>query len=161
MYKSSFKVFSVLMVLALVMMALPMQKAQALSADVVISQIYGGGGNSGGIFTNDFVELFNRGTTPVSLDGWSIQYTSATGTGLFGSSTTLITPLSGSLAPGQYLLIQEAAGAATIAPLPTPDITNSTPINMSGTGGKVALVTSTTGLGCNGGSTPCSAAQLD
>ncbi len=161
MYKSSFKVFSVLMVLALVMMALPMQKAQALSADVVISQIYGGGGNSGGIFTNDFVELFNRGTTPVSLDGWSIQYTSATGTGLFGSSTTLITPLSGSLAPGQYLLIQEAAGAATIAPLPTPDITDSTPINMSGTGGKVALVTSTTGLGCNGGSTPCSAAQLD
>jgi len=31
---------------------------------------------------------------------------------------------------------------------------------MSGTGGKVALVMSTTGLGCNGGSTPCSAAQL-
>ena len=43
MYKSSFKVFSVLMVLALVMMAVPMRKAQALSADVVISQIYGGG----------------------------------------------------------------------------------------------------------------------
>jgi hypothetical protein len=31
---------------------------------------------------------------------------------------------------------------------------------MSGTGGKVALVNSTTSLGCNGGSTPCSAAQL-
>jgi predicted extracellular nuclease len=160
MYKTSFKVFSVLMVLALVLMALPMQKAQALSTDVVISQVYGGGGNSGGIYTNDFVELFNRGTSTVSLTGWSIQYTSATGTGLFGSSTTLITPLSGSLAPSQYLLIQEAAGANVIAPLPTPDITDSTPINMSGTGGKVALVMSTDGLGCNGGSTLCSAAQL-
>lgn len=136
------------------------QPAVAVSSDIVISQVYGGGGNSGGVYTNDFVELFNRGTTTVSLAGWSIQYTSATGTGNFGSSTTLITPLSGSLAPGQYLLVQEAAGAASIAPLPTPDVTDSSPINMSATGGKVALVMSTTGLGCNGGSTPCSSAQL-
>jgi len=155
-----FKGFSIVMIMALMLAALPMQRAEAISADIVISQVYGGGGNSGGVYTNDFVELFNRGATTVSLAGWSIQYTSATGTGLFGSSTTLITPLSGSLAPGQYLLVQEAAGSNVIAPLPTPDITDSTPINMSGTGGKVALVTSTTGLGCNGFSTPCSAAQL-
>lgn len=158
------RVFSLLAIFALigglVPMALPPQVAQALSADIVISQVYGGGGNSGGVYTNDFVELFNRGTSTVSLSGWSIQYTSATGTGNFGSATNLITPLSGSLAPGQYLLVQEAAGSAVIAALPTPDVTDSTPINMSGTGGKVALVTSSTGLGCNGGSTPCSAAQL-
>ena len=134
--------------------------ASAVSIDIVISQIYGGGGNTGGIYTNDFIELFNRGTAPVSLAGWSLQYASATGTGLFGSATNLLTPLSGSLAPGQYLLVQEAAGANVIAPLPTPDITDATPINMSATGAKVALVNSTTGLGCNGGSTPCSAAQL-
>lgn len=152
---------NVLVALAMVLGLLPAtQPAQALSADVVISQVYGGGGNSGGIYTNDFVELYNRGTTTVSLTGWSIQYTSAIGTGNFGANSGQLTPLSGSLAPGQYLLIQEAAGTNVIAPLPTPDITDDTPINMSGTGGKVALVTSATGLGCNGGSTPCSAAQL-
>ena len=47
---------------------------------VVISQIYGGGGNSGATWRNDFVELFNRGAAPVSVDGWSVQYASATGT---------------------------------------------------------------------------------
>ena len=46
MYKTSFKVFSVFMVLAMILMAVPMQKAQALSADVVISQVDGGGGNA-------------------------------------------------------------------------------------------------------------------
>ena len=125
--KRIFHLLSVLAILAMVSAFLPVQSAQALSADIVISQVYGGGGNSGGVYTNDFVELFNRGTTTVSLSGWSIQYTSATGTGLFGSSTTLITPLSGSLAPGQYLLVQEAAGSNVIAPLPTPDITDCNP----------------------------------
>jgi uncharacterized protein len=134
--------------------------AKAVSPDVVISQVYGGGGNSGGIYTNDFVELFNRGTTTVSLAGWSIQYTSSTGTGNFGSATNLITPLSGSLAPGQYLLVQEAAGAAVIAPLPTPDVTDSTAINMSATGGKVALVNTTTPLGCNGVANACTPTAL-
>lgn len=136
------------------------RRAQAVSTSIVISQVYGGGGNSGAQYTNDFVELFNRGNTTISLSGWSIQYTSATGTGNFGSATNLITPLSGSIAPGQYLLIQEASNAAVGAPLPTPDVTDTTPINMSGTAGKVALVNTTTPLGCNGGSTPCSAAAL-
>src|SRR5262249_3622340 len=35
--------------------------AQSASSDIVVSQLYAGGGNSGAIFTNDFVELFNRG----------------------------------------------------------------------------------------------------
>ena len=132
----------------------------AVSPDIVISQVYGGGGNSGATYTHDYIELFNRGTTTVSVTGWSVQYTSAAGTGNFGSATNLITPLSGSLAPGQYLLVQEATNAAVGSPLPTPDVTDSTPINMSGTAGKVALVNTTTPLGCNGGSTPCSAAAL-
>jgi len=42
--------------------------------------------------------------------------------------------------------------------LPTPDATGT--VNMSGTGGKVALVNTAAGLACNGGSTACSAAQL-
>ena len=64
----------------------PGRAAQAVSADVVISQVYGGGGNAGATYTHDFVELFNRGTTTVSLAGLSVQYASATGTGNFSAS---------------------------------------------------------------------------
>jgi predicted extracellular nuclease len=158
--KALSRLFSISVCLAMLLSALPMQPAYAIPPDIVISQVYGGGGNSGGVYTNDFVELFNRGTTTVSLAGWSVQYASATGTGNFGSSTTMITPLSGSLTPGQYLLVQEAAGANVFAPLPTPDVTDTSPIAIAATGGKVALVNTTTPLGCNGGSTACSTAAL-
>lgn len=142
-------------------LVLGVRPAQAVSPDLVISQVYGGGGNSGATYTHDFIELFNRGSAPVSLAGWSIQYASATGTGNFGANTGQLTELPAiSLAPGQYLLVQEAQGSGGTTALPTPDVTDATPINMSGTGGKVALVNSTTSLGCNGGSNPCSAAAL-
>ncbi len=136
--------------------------AQAVSPNIVISQVYGGGGNASAPYKNDFVELFNRGTTPVSLSGWSVQYASATGTGNFGGNAIAL--LSGTLQPGQYYLIQLAAGTSCSggpcgAALPTPDATGT--VNMSGTGGKVALVNTTTGLACNGSSgQPCSPAQL-
>ena len=135
--------------------------AAEAASDMVISQVYGGGGNTGAPYSNDFVELFNRGTTPANLAGWSLQYASATGTGNLGASATQLTELpSLTLQPGQYLLVQEAPGAAATAPLPTPDVVDPTPIAMSGTAGKVALVRSSTSLGCNGGSTACSPAQL-
>jgi hypothetical protein len=35
------------------------QPAQAISTTIVISQVYGGGGNSDAPYTHDFVELFN------------------------------------------------------------------------------------------------------
>jgi predicted extracellular nuclease len=133
--------------------------AGAASPNVVISQVYGGGGNSGAQYTNDFIELFNRGSAPADISTWSLQYTSATGTGNFGSAANLITPLSGVLEPGQHMLVEESGGT-TGAPLPTPKATDATPINMSATGGKVALVNTQTPLGCNGGTTPCPPAAL-
>ncbi len=159
MNKQLFKVFSVITILALMLTALPMQSAQAVSTTLLSARCMVEAVIPGHHTRNDFVELFNRGATTISLSGWSIQYASATGTGNFGATTTQITPLSGSLAPGQYLLVQEAASSVG-APLPTPDVTDSTPIAMSATAGKVALVNTATPLGCNGGSTPCSAAQL-
>jgi predicted extracellular nuclease len=116
--------------------------APALAAsDIVISQVYGGGGNSGGVYINDFVELFNRGATSVNLNGMSVQYASVTGTGNWG-----VTALpSKTLAPGQFLLIQMAAGAnSALTPLPTPDGTGTTAL--SGTGGKVLLSSGTSVL---------------
>jgi hypothetical protein len=137
------------------------ETACAISSSIVISQVYGGGGNPGATYTHDFIELFNRGTTTVSLAGWSVQYASATGTGNFGSVSSMITELPAvSLAPGQYLLIQEGAGVGGTMLLPTPDVTDATPIYIGATGGKVALVNTTTPLGCNGSSTPCSPAAL-
>src|SRR5215471_9431917 len=127
---------------------------------LVISQVYGGGGNSGATYQNDYIELFNPTGSSVSVAGWSVQYTSATGTGNFGGATNLITPLSGSILPGQYLLVQEASNAAVGTVLPTADVTDTTPINMAAGAGKVALVNTTTPLGCNGGSTPCSPSAL-
>ncbi|MFE7595513.1 lamin tail domain-containing protein, partial [Kitasatospora sp. NPDC057512] len=125
------------------LVALPGGVAQAASPDIVISQVYGGGGNSGAPYTNDFVELYNRGTAPVSVTGWTVQYASAAG----GSWSR--TTLSGTIAPGRYLLVQEAAGAGTGAALPTPDATGT--IAMSATSGKVALVTNGTALTCTSG----------
>jgi predicted extracellular nuclease len=144
MSKSLFKMFSAITILALMMMALPMQSVGAVSSNIVISQIYGGGGNSGATYTNDFVELFNRGTAPVDITGWSVQYASAAGTTWAVTALTSVT-----LQPGQYYLVQEAAGTGGTTPLPTPDATGSIP--MSATAGKVALVNNTTpltGTGC-------------
>ena len=115
-------------------------------AQVVISQVYGGGGNTGATYTNDFIELFNRGAAPVSLNGWSVQYNSATGTGTW--QVTNLTNVT--LQPGQYYLVQEAQGTGGTTPLPTPDAIGT--IAMSGTAGKVALVNNTTALaGCPAG----------
>ncbi|MGW7449664.1 lamin tail domain-containing protein [Kitasatospora sp. NPDC054795] len=122
------------------LVALPGGVAQAASPDIVISQVYGGGGNSGAPYANDFVELYNRGTTPVSVTGWTVQYASATG------SSWSRTTLSGTIAPGHYFLVQEAAGAGTGAALPTADATGT--IAMSATSGKIALVTNGTALTC-------------
>ncbi|MEO5875726.1 MAG: lamin tail domain-containing protein, partial [Streptosporangiaceae bacterium] len=121
---------------------------------MVISQVYGGGGNLGAPLTHDYVELFNRSAASVDLSTYSVQYASATGTGAFAAN---VAPLSGTLAPGRYFLLELAAGATPAAELPTPDATGS--LNLSGTAGKVALVSSTTGLACNGSSTACSDEQ--
>jgi predicted extracellular nuclease len=132
--------------------------ASLSASGVVISQVYGGGGNAGATFTHDFVELYNAGGTPVSLTGWSVQYASATGTGNLGVNSGQLVALSGTIPAGKYLLIQMASNAAVGLPLPTPDLTGT--IAMAAGAGKVALVRQATGLGCNGGSTACSPTQL-
>ncbi len=122
-----------------------------ISTDVKISQVYGGGGNAGADYQNDFIELFNRSAADASVVGWSVQYNSAAGTG-----TWQVTPLNGSVPAGRHYLIQEAQGNGGTLPLPDPDATGN--IAMSSTSGKVALVASTTPLS---GACPSSAAILD
>jgi len=106
--------------------------AAAGSGDVVVSQVYGGAGNNGAPLHNDFVELFNRGASPVDLSGWFLRYSSSSG------SFAATTALSGTVLPGRYYLVQEAAGAGAGAPLPAPDATGT--ISMSATAGSVAVI---------------------
>ena len=112
---------------------------------VVISQLYGGGGNAGATHQNDYIELYNRGTSTVDIGGWSLQYASATGSGWdFGKQ-----PLGGTIAPGEYFLIALASSGAIGDPLPPANITGQ--INMSGTSGKIALVDNFDGQQRDGG----------
>ena len=123
--------------------------ARSASSDMVVSQVYGGGGNSGATYANDFVELFNRGATAVDLSTWSIQYASASGT------SWQVTPLTGTVQPGKYFLVQLASAAAVGAALPTPDATGTT--NLANSGGKVAVVRTSTALTCGAAAGSCSA----
>ncbi|UHQ22753.1 lamin tail domain-containing protein [Lysobacter sp. 5GHs7-4] len=107
-------------------------------AQVVISQVYGGGGNSGATLKSDFIELRNNGTSPVDLSGWSVQYASSAGT------SWARTALTGTIPAGGYYLIKQADGAGGTVDLPTPDATGT--LAMAGTAGKVALVNNNVSL---------------
>lgn len=109
-----------------------------LVSPVLISQIYGAGGNSGASYRQDYVELYNRSDSPVSLAGWTVQYASSTG------STWQAAALSGTLAAGKYYLVGLDTGTSG-AVLPAVDAAN-TNIALSATRGKVALMNTATVL---------------
>lgn len=112
--------------------------APPIVSDVVISQVYGGGGNLGAPLNADFVELFNAGTTAVTLTNWSVQYNSSASA---DGNNWLVTPLTGTIAPGGYFLVRQSTGANG-SPLPVADVNGS--IAMAAGAGKVALMASTT-----------------
>jgi endonuclease G len=106
---------------------------------VVISQLYGGGGNAGATLKNDFIEIINHTGAPINLNGWSVQFASATAT------TWNVTPLTNfTLQPGQYYLIKQSQGTGGTVDLPTPDATGT--VTMGATSGKAAVVSNTTAL---------------
>jgi uncharacterized protein len=112
----------------------------AADAQVVISQVYGGGGNAGATYNSDFVELYNTGSSPVVMASWQLAYASAAGTSWVNK-----TIFSGTIPALGYFLIQESTGATGVA-LPMPDVTSSS-INLSGTAGKIALLNNSTAIG--------------
>src|SRR2546428_4810026 len=113
---------ALLVFVSMVVALLPVEQSAAASPSIVISQVYGGGGNSGATLKNDFIELYNRSAATVDLTGWSVQYAATTGT--FWQRTDL-TPVT--LGPGQYYLVQEAAGARGTTRLPPPHATRGLP----------------------------------
>jgi hypothetical protein len=140
-----------LAVLAFAGLLLAMPARPASLSGVVVSQVYAGGGNSGASYTNDFVEIFNGGSSAADLAGWSVQYASA------ASTSWSVTALAGSIQPGRYYLVQLASSGSVGAALPSPDTTGTT--NLANSGGKVALVSATTALACGASAGSCSAAS--
>jgi hypothetical protein len=142
----------VLFLLVLAVALLTASSAQGASSDLLVSQVYGGGGNAGASYTNDFVELFNPTNAAVDLTGWTIQYASA------ASTSWQSTALSGSVPAGRYYLVQLASAAAVGAPLPAPDATGTT--NLAASGGKIALVRGSAALTCGASAASCSSSPL-
>lgn len=133
-------------------LALPLAASSARgsgSGSLVVGELYAAGGNSGAAYSNDYVELFNRGASPVAVDGWTLQYASA------ASTSWQSTALSGTIPAGGRYLVQLASGGANGAALPAADATGTS--NLAVTGGKVALVDDATGLSCGASPGSCSA----
>ncbi|HET8751819.1 MAG TPA: lamin tail domain-containing protein [Gaiellaceae bacterium] len=144
------KRFHVLVLLTAVALSLAAASARGSgSGSLVVAEVYASGGNSGAVYANDYVELFNRGAGAVAIDGWTVQYASAS------STTWQATALSGTIPAGGRYLVQLASGGTNGAPLPTPDATGTS--NLAATGGKVALVHDATALSCGATAGSCSA----
>jgi uncharacterized protein len=118
------------------------------SGSIVVGELYAAGGNSGAVYTNDYVELFNRGAGSVAIDGWTLQYASAS------STTWQATALTGTIPAGGHYLVQ-LAGGTNGAALPAADATGTS--NLAVTGGKIAIVDGATALSCGASPGSCSA----
>jgi hypothetical protein len=105
---------------------------------VVISQVYASGGNSGASWSHDYVELHNAGDVPVTLDGASLQYGTATG------AFNRLVSLSGTIEAGEYFLIRLSSAGLVGSSLDFVDLDGS--MNLSATGGRIALVSTTVPL---------------
>jgi hypothetical protein len=126
--------------------------AGAGTRNVVVGQIFGGGGNAGAPFRNDYVELFNGGSSSVDISGWTVQYATAAGT------SWQTTPLTGTIPAGGRYLVQLASGSDTGAALPAPDATGTS--NLAATSGKIALVRGASALTCGASAGSCASDAL-
>lgn len=106
------------------------------AGDVVISQVYGGGGITAGSFRNDYVELFNRSADPVSLSGWCLQYAPATGFFRLDNNQTIA--LNGVIQAGSYYLVRLGGDSSGSRDVPAPDAVGL--INIDAVNGQLVLL---------------------
>lgn len=156
--------------------------AKSQSTSIVISQVYGGGGSTalaGGLppaYKDDYVELHNVSTSPVTLQDWALFYGSQTGNIGGTTSSRIKLPQNLVIPAGGYYLVQilsaDSTGTTTRLPtlgaaLPvTADLVVGTPgtppgagyvatvsgnPSMSGTNGKIVLANDTTLFNCGKG----------
>jgi len=106
--------------------------AFAASPDLVISQIFTGGASGGSTYNRDFIELFNRGSVDVSLDGKSLQYAAADK--IWSAKGNLPNVV---LKPGQYFLVAGNVQSASGVDIGTID--HNWAMSLQATSAKVAL----------------------
>ncbi|GED69928.1 hypothetical protein BRE01_36300 [Brevibacillus reuszeri] len=111
----------------------------AVANDLVFSQIYVAGGNSGAIYNTKFMEIYNPTDKDIVLDNtYSVQYAAKASN--FAAGNNLV-PLIGTIkAHGYYLLTGGSGTNGTALPLAA-DKTSS--INPAQASGKLALVKKT------------------
>ncbi len=115
------------------------QSFPEVASHLVLAEIYGGGGDQGSYWTNDYIVLYNPIAIPIDLSDWSVQYAK------FNGSSWEVTNLSGLIPAFGYYIIQEGGGNRGIAPLPfTPNAIGN--IDIDKNKGKVALVNSQAAL---------------
>jgi hypothetical protein len=114
-------------------------KAQTVAdSNIVISQIYTRGGETGAIYQNDFIELYNRGNSIVDINGWMLHITTFEGS--FPSVIGIRFVSSGSIPifPGMHMLFTFPAGGANGQPLngdfPVPFV------SLGSAGGQIVLL---------------------
>ncbi len=115
--------------------------ANPAGTGLVVSEVYGAGGNNGAVYNADYVELYNPTSAAIALNGLSVHYRSASG----GSGGTPYA-LAGSLDAGAHFLVRMSATGANGAALPTPDATASPAFSMAAAGGQVYLLDGTTAV---------------
>lgn len=103
---------AVLMIATVLPFGLAPKAEAAVAGHVVISEIYGAGGNSGATYQHDYVELYNPSGQAVSLNNWSVQYAAA------DRENWLVTPLSGSISAHSYYLVRLARAEPMEVPSP-------------------------------------------
>lgn len=115
--------------------------AQTAAGAVVINEAYVNGGSTNAPYTHKFVELFNPGDAPVTLDGMSLQYRSSGCT----SAPTGVVALKGTIPANGYFLVQGGSNGGTGAALPEADQASGT-LNPSGSSGTIVLAGQATAL---------------
>lgn len=106
-----------------------------IGGDLVISQIYAGGGTAGATYRNSYIEILNRGNTTISLNNWKFQLGSSTGT--FSATFSFVNNTTGlPIQPGQHMLIRLGSGGASGATVPADLDASAVNISLSG---KIAI----------------------
>ena len=116
--------FAIALAAGTVSVVAPTASAATDGSNVVINEVYGGGGNKSAAYNKDFVELYNPTEQPINLTGWKLKQYSAKGN--LGTAVAL----EGTIPAGGYFLISGAGGTNGDA-LPQADVESG--FNFSGT----------------------------
>jgi len=120
--------------------------------NVVVSGVYGGGGNSGATYKNDYIELHNTTNATINLEGYTLYYLSAAGTSA-NASNKYTFPAGATMGAKKFALIKASAGSGGVEWPVTFDFDGSgtgSSLSLSGVAGKVLLLSTNQDLSVSG-----------